>query len=83
MPLNPIPKDAEPTRRELKQFVKPSVPERIRNSYAAFQWKIKKMEQHPDKFLVAFVRNKDCYENEYLAGTLWKSIRERVLKDAS
>lgn len=41
------------------------------------------MEQHPDKFLVAFVRNKDWYENEYLTGTLWKSIRERVLKDAS
>jgi hypothetical protein len=84
MPLEPIPSDAEPTRRELKQFIEPNMmPARLRNAYAAFQWRIEKREQHPDKFLVAYVMNKDWYEEEYLNGALWKSIRKRVLTNAS
>jgi hypothetical protein len=84
MPIEPIPNDAEPTPRELKQFIEPNmVPERLRNAWAAFQWRIKKRVQHPNKFLVAYVMNKDWYEKEYLNGALWKSIREQVLKNAS
>jgi hypothetical protein len=84
MPLEPIPNDAEPTRRELKQFMDLTMmPERLRDAWAAFQWRIKKREQHPDKFLVAYVMNKGWYEKEYLNGALWKSIREQVLNNAS
>ena len=48
-----------------------------------FSGKFSKWEQHPDEFLVAFVRDKYWYEKEYLTGALWKSIREGVLKNAS
>lgn len=84
MTLHRLPRDTEPTDRQLEPFLSEwsGLPTALQKRGARLSWRMEQVRRDTNAFLVPFVPTGFPY-NTYRASLLWKEIRSRVLSRAN